>query len=56
MSSMASNISSSLVAIKARRQQKEVMHAMGLSANIVLALHVQWSLWVGTTNKVCVLE
>jgi hypothetical protein len=35
--------------------QKEVMHAVGLSANTVLALHVQWSLWVGTICKVCVL-
>jgi hypothetical protein len=35
--------------------QKEIMHAVGLSANTVLALHVQWSLWVGTICKVCVL-
>ncbi|KAH9547639.1 hypothetical protein CY35_11G044500 [Sphagnum magellanicum] len=31
--------------------QKEIMHAVGLSANTVLALHVQWSLWVGTICK-----
>jgi hypothetical protein len=35
--------------------QKEVMHAVRLSANTVLALHVRWSLWVGTSCKVCVL-
>jgi hypothetical protein len=35
--------------------QKEVMHAVRLSANTVLAFHVQWSLWVGTICKVCVL-
>lgn len=31
--------------------QKEVMHAVRLSANTVLALHVRWSLWVGTSCK-----